>query len=178
MPPVGHIIEPAASGRAKCRGCGRAIAKGELRLGEVMANPFADEEGAERSVWFHLECGAYKRPEVLLEALASHPEVERRDELERAARFGLEHRRLPRLDGAERASSARAKCRHCKEPIDKGEWRLRIVYFEEGMVSPGGFIHATCSKPYFETTEIMERVRHFSPDLGAGEFAEIEDAVG
>ena len=72
-----------------------------------------DEEGAERSVWFHLRCGAYKRPDVLLAALEGHAEaIEQRAELEAAAHFGLEHRRLPRLDGAERASSARAKCRH------------------------------------------------------------------
>ena len=38
-----HVIEPASSGRAKCRGCGRAIAKGELRLGERLPNPFTDE---------------------------------------------------------------------------------------------------------------------------------------
>jgi hypothetical protein len=176
---VGHLIEPASSGRAKCRGCGRAIAKGELRLGERLPNPFSDEEGAERSVWFHLRCGAYKRPEVLLAGLEAHAEpIEGRAELERAARFGLEHRRLPRLDGAERASSARAKCRHCKATIDKGAWRLRIVYFEEGMVSPGGFVHATCSKPYFETTDIMERVRWFSPDLGEQELAGIERVLG
>ena len=31
---MGHVIEPAASGRAKCRGCGKPIAKNELRLGE------------------------------------------------------------------------------------------------------------------------------------------------
>ena len=46
------------------------------------------------------------------------------------------------------------------------------------MVSPGGFIHATCSKPYFETTDIMERVRWFSPDLGTDDLVEIEGTLG
>ena len=37
-----HVIEPAASGRAKCRGCGEKIAKGKLRFGERLPNPFGD----------------------------------------------------------------------------------------------------------------------------------------
>jgi hypothetical protein len=96
-----------------------------------------------------------------------------REALASAARFGIEHRRLPRLDGAERASTGRAICRSCRESIAKGEWRLRIVYFEEGMVSPGGFVHARCARAYFDTTEILERVRHFSPELGEEDLAEL-----
>ena len=63
-----HVIEPATSGRAKCRGCSQPIAKGELRFGERMPNPYGD---GEMTLWFHLPCGAYKRPEPLLEALES-----------------------------------------------------------------------------------------------------------
>ena len=44
-----HLIEPASSGRAKCRGCGKLIAKGELRLGGeefLIILPGYDAEGA------------------------------------------------------------------------------------------------------------------------------------
>ena len=116
---MAHTIEPAASGRAKCRGCGKNIAKGELRLGERFPNPFADE--GDMTVWLHLECGAYKRPETFLEALAeTDVEVEGRDALEAVAVFGAKHRRLPRLAGCQRASTGRARCRACKEMITKG----------------------------------------------------------
>src|SRR5688500_16765560 len=41
---VAHIIEPASSGRAKCRSCDQPIAKGELRFGERQPNAFGDGE--------------------------------------------------------------------------------------------------------------------------------------
>ena len=50
-----HVFEPAPTGRAKCRGCGRAIAKGELRFGERLPNPFAE---GEMTLWFHPLCAA------------------------------------------------------------------------------------------------------------------------
>ena len=65
-----HVFEPAPTGRAKCRGCGRAIAKGELRFGERLPNPFAE---GEMTLWFHPLCAAYKRPEAVLQALAEAP---------------------------------------------------------------------------------------------------------
>ena len=56
---MAHVFEPAASGRAKCRGCGQALPKGEVRFGEKLANPFAE---GEMTHWFHPLCAAYKRP--------------------------------------------------------------------------------------------------------------------
>ena len=53
-----HVLEPATSGRAKCRGCGEKIAKDELRFGEVTENPYGE---GDRTLWFHPVCGAYKR---------------------------------------------------------------------------------------------------------------------
>ncbi len=47
-----HFIEEAKSGRSKCRGCGNLIAKGELRFGEVMENPLADD--SEMTLWYHV----------------------------------------------------------------------------------------------------------------------------
>src|SRR5262245_53598448 len=124
-----HVLETAPTGRAKCRGCGRAIAKGEGRFGERIPNPFAE---GETTLWFHPLCAAYKRPEPVLETLkdgagASLPD---REALERAAAGSAVHRRLPRINGGERAPTSQAKCRHCREPIAKGEWRIRLVFYE------------------------------------------------
>ena len=164
MPPTAHVFEPAASGRSKCRGCGRALEKGEIRFGERMANPFA--EGTELTLWFHPMCAAYKRPESMLEALEQVAEVADREALGAAAKASSARPRLPRIDGAERAKG-QASCRHCREPIARGAWRIRLAFFEEGRFNPGGFIHVACGAAYFETADIVERVLHFSRDLGA-----------
>src|SRR5688572_26850584 len=131
-----NTFEPASSGRAKCRGCGRAIAQGELRFGERLPNPFGE---GEMTLWFHLLCAAYKRPEPFLQTLGETKEnIPGLEVLERAAQASSAHRRLPRIDGAERAPSSQAKCRHCREAIEKGSWRIKLVFYEEGRFSPGG----------------------------------------
>ena len=172
---MAHSIEPALSGRAKCRGCGKPIAKGELRLGERLPNPFADE--GDMTLWFHLVCGAYKRPEPLLEALGTSEEEVDREWLTRVAKQGLEHRRLPRVDGVDRAPTGRASCRSCRAKIPKGEWRIRLVYFEEGMFNPSGFIHLGCAREYLDTTDLLPRLTHFSPEVEAQDQADLEVAL-
>lgn len=170
-----HVFENASSGRSKCRGCRQPIAKGELRFGEGLPNPFGEGEVTH---WFHPACAAYKRPEALLEGLAaSAGEVPDRDSLERAARATLEVPRLPRIDGAERSPTSQARCRHCKEPIEKGSWRIRLVFHEEGTFSPGGFIHAACRKEYFGRDDILEQLLHFSRDLGAEDRKALQEAM-
>lgn len=170
-----HVLEPATSGRAKCRGCGQPIALGVLRFGERIANAFAE---GETTLWFHPACAAYKRPEPLLEALASAPaELTDRDRLAGLARASLAHRRLPRIDGAERAPSSQAKCRCCRQPIAKGAFRIRLVFYEEGRFFPGGSIHLACRTVYFETGEVREQVLHFSQGLDAEERGELERAL-
>jgi hypothetical protein len=159
-----HALEIAPTGRAKCRGCNRVIAKGELRFGERLPNSFGE---GEMTLWFHPMCAAFKRPESLLEALPQAPEPPSdRDALERTARGSMGHRRLPRVDGAERAASGKAKCRSCQKPIERGTWRIRLVFFEEGRFTPGGFLHVGCREDYFEGQDALERMLHFSPDLG------------
>jgi hypothetical protein len=160
---VPHVLEPAPSGRAKCRGCARPIAQGELRFGERLPNPFAD---GEMTLWFHLLCAACKRPAPLLEALAAATaEVPGRAQLEHRAQLGVARRRLPRIDGAERAPSARAACRHCHQPIARGAWRIRLSYFEDGRFAPGGSVHLDCGKDYFECGDLLEPLLRFSPAL-------------
>jgi hypothetical protein len=174
---VPHIFEPAPTGRAKCRGCGRPIAKGERRFGERLPNPFADE-GGEMTHWYHPLCAAYRRPDALLEALPALAEpLDGQADLEREAQLGVTHRRLPRVNAAERASSGRAACRACREPIAKGEWRISLIYYEDGRFSPSGFIHLSCAREYLESAEILPRVRHFSPELGDADLEEIRQGL-
>jgi hypothetical protein len=134
-----------------------------LRFGERLPNPFADE--GDLTLWFHPLCAAYKRPESVLEALSQPGEFADRECVEQAARFSASFRRLPRIDGAERAPSGQAKCRSCKAPIERGTWRIRIVYFEEGRFSPGGFLHLACRNAYFERPDVLAPLLHFSPAL-------------
>lgn len=173
-----HVIEPAPTGRATCRGCGKPVAKGTLRLGEVVPNLYADGEGAESKQWYHLACGAYRRPEAFLDAIGRWSEpVDGREALEAEARLGVEHTRLPRLDQANRAASGRAACRACRTPIAKGGWRLSLVFWQDGRFVPAGFIHVPCAAPYFETTAILDRVRYFTPDLTDADVTEIAAAL-
>jgi len=170
-----HLFEPATTGRSKCRGCAQAIPRGELRFGERVPNSFGEGEA---TLWFHPLCAAYKRPEALLEALAETTDgVPNREVLERAALSSKAHERLQRIDGAERSPTGQAKCRHCHEPIEKGSWRLRVVFYEEGRFAPGGFIHLACRKAYFETDELVDQVLHFSPALNETDRQELAQGL-
>ena len=171
---MSHVFEPAPSGRAKCRGCGQPIPRGELRFGERIPNPFGDGEA---TLWFHPLCAAYKRPESVLQCLEEFPgSVPDEEALERAAR-GNSAGRLPRIDGAERSPTGQAKCRSCREPIERGAWRIRLVYFEEGRFLPGGFVHLECRKEYFEREDITDPLLHFSPALDDAERPELIRAL-
>jgi len=169
---MAHVIETASTGRAKCRGCGAKIATGELRFGERLPNPFAE---GETTHWFHLDCAAFKRPEPFLEALGARSEpFDDPERLESEARRGVAHRRLPRIDGVERAPSGRAQCRCCREPIVKDAWRIPLVFYEEGRFAPSGYVHVRCSRVYFETADVLARVRRFAHGLGEQELTEIQ----
>ena len=172
-----HIIEAAKTGRAKCRGCNQPIAAGVFRFGERVPNPFADD-GGETTQWYHVPCAAFMRPESFLQTLETDATaIDNRAALEREARLGVEHRRLPRATAAGRAATGRATCRACKTLIDKGAWRIALMYYEDGRFAPSGFIHAGCAAAYFETTDVLGRVRHFSPDLSADDLADLERAL-
>jgi hypothetical protein len=169
-----HVFEPAASGRSKCRGCGRALARGELRFGERLPNAFGE---GDMTLWFHPMCAAYKRPEAMLEALAqSQGEVPGREALERAANASKARHRLPRIDGAERAKG-NAACRSCRQAIPRGDWRIRLVYFDEGQFSASGFIHVECRKDFFETEDILEQLLFFSHALDEAAREELRAAL-
>jgi hypothetical protein len=170
---MAHVFETAPTGRAKCRGCGQLIGKGELRFGEHVPNPFGEGDA---TLWFHPPCAAYRRPESILESLASAPQQDRAS-LERVASAISAQRRLARVAGAERSPSGKAACRHCRQPIEKGSWRIRLVIYEEGRFVPAGFLHLACRPEYFEGHDATEAVLHFSPELSAEERAELESAL-
>jgi len=166
-----HVIEAASSGRAKCKACQQKIEKGALRFGAKVPNPFGDGEATH---YYHLVCAADRRPEEFKETLgATELEVPERAELERVSQLGIDHRRLQRAARAERASSGRAHCKHCKEPIAKGELRIALEYIEDGMASGGGFIHLGCTQDYFGTTELRARLERTSPKLEAPDREEL-----
>jgi hypothetical protein len=169
-----HVFEIAPTGRARCRGCGKSIAKGDLRFGERIDNPYGE---GETSLWFHPRCGAYRRPEPFLSALESTTEdVPDSAELESAARAGVEHRRLPRLAAAERSPTGRARCRSCRELIAKDDWRLALVFYQESRFEPSGFLHARCATGYLGTAEILDRLEHFGP-LSPDDRRAVEQAI-
>jgi len=102
----------------------------------------------------------------MLEALPGAPEsLTDRDELESLARASATHRRLARVDGAERAPSGKASCRECKQPIARATWRIRLTIYEEGQFTNAGFIHFACRVPYFEGHEVLAALLQFSPGL-------------
>ena len=74
-----HKIEVSPSGRATCKTCAAAIAKGELRFGEAYSSQFTDEAFR----WHHLNCAAKKLPHQLAETLPTYVgEIPNRAELD------------------------------------------------------------------------------------------------
>lgn len=178
---MAHSLELAPTGRAMCRGCGQKIAAKTVRLGEQVPNPFSDDGGL-TTQWYHPICGAFRRPEAFLEALgatAVEPavEIDGRDALLHEAQLGVTHRRAPRVHTASLAPTGRATCRACKALIEKDSWRIALVFYEDGRFNPSGYIHAACAAGYLETTDILPRVRHFSPELTDADIAAFAAAL-
>jgi len=172
---VPDSIQPAPTGRAKCRGCGNTIAKGELRFGETGPNSYGEGEATS---WFHVACAALMRPDKLEPVLQTFAEeLPERAWLSETVREGLAHQRLPRLVRVERASSGRATCRSCRELIQKGDWRFALQMFEEGRPNPIGTIHVACAEAYFGTADVLGRAQRLTSDLSQVDSAELEKAL-
>lgn len=178
---MAHELERAKSGRAKCRACKLTIERGDVRLGEDVPNPFG--EGVAKH-WYHLDCGALRRPTAFLAALdAMSEEVSsavreaERDALRRLAEPGTIYYRLCRFVKVETASSGRARCQGCRKLIEKGQLRFVLQRIEDGMVSGSGFVHVECAHEYAGAVDgILERVKSLS-QLDESEWQQVEAAL-
>jgi poly(ADP-ribose) polymerase-like protein len=146
-----HKIEVASTGRARCRGCKEAIAKGELRFGEEFQNPYSEDGGLSFRYW-HLTCAAKGLANELSPVMAAYDGPI--DDAVRAETQALVAANLrPEMPHVEQANSGRAKCRACDVTIKKGEWR---VAFERTFDSPMGpqkgaaYSHTACLGRYLE----------------------------
>ncbi|MEO6601395.1 MAG: hypothetical protein ABIQ16_16070 [Polyangiaceae bacterium] len=165
------VIERATTGRAKCRACSQPIAKGDERFGEALPNAYGEGESL---FWFHLRCAACSRPESVLPVLEHSPgALSEREALVSLVRDGIANPRLSRIAKAERATSGRARCRHCRDLIEQGALRLSLQMFEEGRFNPIGTIHATCAVHYFAAEPALERLRLPCNQLTESELAEV-----
>ena len=178
---MAHIIEAAKSGRAACRTCKQPIAKGELRLGEEVANQFAG--GETTHVWHHLACAAKKRPAELLAALgATTVEVPTRAELEASAKASASTEKPHSFPYAERASTGRASCLACHPPIAKGELRVAVereVDTGSFMARGAGYLHPACACAHTgdDAPALLAKVHVHSPALSAAELDALRAAL-
>lgn len=171
--PVQGVLEVAANGRAKCRACGKALAKGEWRLGERAKNPFGE---GDTTYWFHAACGAVRRPEVLLAAVPDGAVPADIEPLLVQAQFGAEHRRAGRFAAVGVAPSGRARCRHCRELIEKGELRIELSIFKDGRFDPMGYLHPRCLTEYVGVKVPFERLEPLGAELPADQLQSLREA--
>lgn len=169
--PVRGRLDAAPNGRARCRVCATGIAKGALRIGEIAPNQFAE---GDTTYWFHAACAARRRPLVFRAALeggaadepaAEVPAAAQLVEEVRIAERGAAHPRLARLTALERAASGRARCRHCRENIEKGQWRCVLTIFNAGRFDPIGFCHLSCVHDYVGSRVTTADVQHLAGAL-------------
>jgi poly [ADP-ribose] polymerase len=164
---MANVIEEAKSGRASCRTCKKAIAKGELRFGEEAPNAFGDTPSMR---WHHMMCAAEKLPAELKAALDQYPgTVANRAELDKAMADALAKGRAKPggFPYADKAPTGRAKCIQCSQPIDKDTIRVAIEReIDTGaMVTKGaGYMHPKCVVAYTEANgldkdDLVEGVR-------------------
>lgn len=171
------VIEPAGTGRAKCRRCQQKIEKGALRFGERIPNPFGEGEATH---WFHVMCAAEKRPEKLAAALADFGgELPERERIERIVAEGEKNPTLTGVLRVERAPTGRAACQECHEKITKDE--LRIVLEREaeqtGMTATA-FVHLRCGPAHLGATGLLDKLERCSPELSAEDAAEMRRVLG
>jgi ribosomal protein L37AE/L43A len=144
---MGNMIEEAKSGRASCRTCKKAIAKGELRLGVETQTQFGDAPALQ---WHHVLCAAAKLPVELRAALDAYPgAVANRAELDAAMDAALKAGSakpggFPYVD---RAPTGRARCMQCEQPIDKGAFRVAVereLTIGANVTRGAGYLHPRC----------------------------------
>jgi hypothetical protein len=144
---MGNVIEEAKSGRASCRTCKKAIAKGELRFGEEAPNAFGDTPSMR---WHHMTCAAEKLPAELKAQMDQFSgTIPNRAELDKLMSDALSKGRakpggFPYVD---KAPTGRAKCMQCEEPIAKDTLRVAVEReIDTGamVTRSAGYLHPKC----------------------------------
>jgi hypothetical protein len=51
------------------------------------------------------------------------------------------------------------------------------MFFEEFRFNAAGFVHTACAADYFGTTQLRDRMLHFSPQLSSADLEEIHREV-
>jgi hypothetical protein len=188
-----YIIEGARSSRSRCKTCRRKIDKGGLRIGMLIEGPYGTGY-----LWHHLRCAARRRFEQVQEAYEAEawkeakepptklPSIEElRKHMEELVERRDKRREIPY---AEIDPSGRAKCKHCGEPLEKGNLRVvlgRDVEFG-GQVRTGPVhIHPRCVGAELQeehcATEVdgfAEALRANSSDIPADKLDEVLVAIG
>lgn len=150
---MAHRIEISPSGRAACKTCGKAIAKGELRLGEEYASQFGSDGAALR--WHHLACGAQSLPAVLRAAMDTYAgDIPNRAELDAVMN---NEAKTPKkvtsgaLPTADLAPTSRAKCIQCNATIAKGSVRIAVereIDTGSFATKAAGYLHPQCAQEW------------------------------
>src|SRR5262245_45220952 len=126
---MAETIEIAKTGRARCRTCREPIEKGALRSGEEQPSAYTD---GMQWVWHHLTCAAKKKPALVQAALATFEgEVPNRAELD--ALMAEADQTATTFPYAERATTGRARCQQCNQPIEKASLRVAFEREDVGM---------------------------------------------
>ena len=186
---MANVIEEAKSGRASCRTCKKAIAKGELRFGEEAPNAFGDQPSMR---WHHMTCAAEKLPAELKATLDQFTgTVPNRAELDKAMEEAIKGGKakpggFPHVD---KAPTGRASCMQCSEKIEKGSFRVAVereVDTGAFMTRGAGYLHPGCVAENLENVggsmeDLVEGVRKNSrlPEAELdGVIADIEEGGG
>ena len=182
-------IEPARSGRSKCKACRRTIAKDALRFGFLIEGPFGPGY-----LWHHLPCAARRHLDRLEEAYEARvwddgvevPSLESlRAKAESKERERKERKPAPNV---ERAPTGRSSCKQCGERIPKDSFRvvmLRSVEFG-GQVRRGPVnVHPACVALEMQREDCVvelegfdDTLRRNSADLSEAEFESVRAEIG
>jgi len=144
---MANVIEEAKSGRASCRTCKKAIAKGELRLGVETMTQFSDTPSMQ---WHHLLCAAQKMPAELKDALATYDgDIPNRGELDKAMDDAIKkgNAKPGGFPYTDKAPTGRASCMQCGEKIEKSAFRVAVereVDTGSFVTRGAGYLHPKC----------------------------------